>query len=775
MPVLKQIHSLLSAIAASSQLVSSLSTFNDKKWAMNYPHQQLGFVDSSSASTLSGPSGVAGNNPRLAARRAASMYGEAEEVQLASPRPGMHVRAFSSIEPRSDSMGSERTDTGREDCGADAAAVRASNHPLSLDLRLGAPGSTSIPALMESMSQATIARLLSARFDSAKAQLHSLHARVRDNQSRILVTGDLNAGKSTFVNALLRKDILPTDQQPLTSVFCEVLDAHAYNDGVEEVHAVLLGDVARYDRAESGTFERFGLDRLDEIATEEVQRYGMVKVYLVDNRAPISATPTSVVDHQTAAAEEASTNKSFIRNGIVSISLIDGPGLNRDTLSTTAVFARQSEIDVIVFVVSAENHFTLSAREFLWNASMEKAYVFVVVNKWKGIKDKRRCERVIGDQIRQLSPKTWENREELVHFVEAANVIDQIHDVVSGKIEERDVNTDEPFTHLEESLRSFLLLKRSISKLAPAKHYLVNLLANLAVVAESNIAAADNEAEEAQKRLDTVRPIHEKLERERETVEEAVGREEEDRVEQVRKSAKTVLNEAVQVIGDGGSALAFPAYPGLLGIWDWAAQVKASLVEYIESQIEVAEEDARALTIQGVNTVTGDLATKFLPSISASAISGSSAGGAASALPMRVFKPDIMFAKRRAALRRRQAQRQPKADSSLLSINSASPDVEISFMDMFDVDRLLSFPSSLSFSLPGHSNKHDTSIALVEASSALSVISLGAGALTMFGSRVVGLKSAVEAVTTACEVLGSKAARKWAGPIAGLLSKLGFK
>ena len=732
---------------------------------MHYPHQQLGFVDSS-ATTSSSKDAAACANPRLAARRAASTYGEAEEVQVTTARPGMHTRAFSSIAPRSSNLGTERNDSGREHEEANAAAVRASNHPLSIDLRLGAPGSTSIPALMESMSQATIAQLLSARFDSARAQLNALHSRVRDNQSRILVTGDLNAGKSTFVNALLRRDILPTDQQPLTTVFCEVLDAQGYNDGVEEVHAILLNNVDRYDRKEGGTFDRFSLDKLDEIATDEDQRYGMVKVYLEDSRAPLSSTPTSVVDHETGAAEEACNNKSFIRNGIVSISLIDGPGLNRDTLSTTAVFARQSEIDVIVFVVSAENHFTLSAREFLWNASMEKAYVFVVVNKWQGIRDKKRCERLVGEQIRQLSPKTWENRDELVHFVEAANVIDEIHDVISGKVEESEVRTDDSFTHLEESLRSFLLLKRSISKLAPAKHYLVNLLSNITVVAEANIIAADKEAEEAQKRLDLVRPIHEKLEKEKEVVEEAVGREEEDRVEHVKKAAKATLNEAVEIIGAGGAALALPEYQGLLGIWDWAAQVKAALVRYIETQIVLAEDDARNVTVQGVKTVTGDLAKKHLPSVDVSMLSGSSAGGAASALPLRVFKPEIMFAKRRAALNKARAQQK-----SVDNLSSSSPDVEISLMDLFDLERLISLPSSLSSFTPPFNKKLDSGSAIVEASSALSVISLGAGALTMFGSRIVGLKSIVEAITTACEVLGSKAARKWAGPIAGVLCK----
>jgi mitofusin len=62
--------------------------------------------------------------------------------------------------------------------------------------------------------------------------LKNLEARVMSTNSRVLVTGDLNAGKSTFVNALLRRGgvdeegwptgVLPVDQQPLTGRFVEV-------------------------------------------------------------------------------------------------------------------------------------------------------------------------------------------------------------------------------------------------------------------------------------------------------------------------------------------------------------------------------------------------------------------------------------------------------------------------------------------------------------------------------------------------------------------------
>ncbi len=159
-------------------------------------------------------------------------------------------------------------------------------------------------------------------------------------------------------------------------------------------------------------------------------------------------------------------NPSILHNDAVDISLIDAPGLNRDSIKTTANFARQEEIDVVVFVVSAANHFTLSAKEFIWQAGHEKAHLFIVVNRFDQIKDKARCRRAVLEQIKQLSPKTYEDAADLVHFVDSAKVAfgfsDDQEDAASEAL-------DEAFCHLEHSLRSFVLVNRAKSKLGPRK------------------------------------------------------------------------------------------------------------------------------------------------------------------------------------------------------------------------------------------------------------------------------------------------------------------
>lgn len=188
-----------------------------------------------------------------------------------------------------------------------------------------------------------------------------MRKRINDPLSKILVTGNVNAGKSTVCNALLRRRILPEDQQQCTTIFCEVLCCTPNRTGLEEVHANTV----------QHSHDVFELRDLERVVTDA--RYTQCKVFVDDLR--------------TADESLLSSDK------VVDIALIEAPVLNHDTTHTTAVFARQEEIDVVVFVVSATSYFTISAKEFLRAATAEKEYLFIVVNAFDTITNKERYKK----------------------------------------------------------------------------------------------------------------------------------------------------------------------------------------------------------------------------------------------------------------------------------------------------------------------------------------------------------------------------------------------
>lgn len=484
---------------------------------------------------------------------------------------------------------------------------------LKLDLRLQGLTQSEIA---HSMDRRAISSLLDGRINQSIRHLLSLRDRIEDTSSKVLVTGDLNAGKSTFCNALLRRKVLPEDQQPCTSIFCEVLDARE-NGGIEEVHAVHKDTV--YNRHDESTYDVFSLVDLEKIVTDNEQ-YNQCKVYVKDTRQ---------------------IDQSLLNNGVVDISLIDAPGLNSDSLKTTAVFARQEEIDVVVFVVSAANHFTLSAKEFIWNAAHEKAYIFIVVNGYDNIRDKKRCQKMVLEQVAGLSPRTFKESSELVHFV-SSNAVpvapaptpggpdgpggggsggggfsgpddpsnDDGEEEPTGKHGEpgsppnkgkgKEKEKIEDFEHLESSLRRFVLEKRARSKLAPAKTYLMNVLSDLTYLATTNRDVAQSELDRVSKELNELEPVFERSKIARLEVSEQVEKTIETRCGDIYEHTRETLNSTIMRVA--GEELGVE-YPGLWNAFQYAEDIRTAILDQISAAVTMCEEDARQAAVSGVSAM----------------------------------------------------------------------------------------------------------------------------------------------------------------------------
>ncbi|GAA6031281.1 hypothetical protein JCM8097_005582 [Rhodosporidiobolus ruineniae] len=784
---------LVEALDETTGLVKSLAAFNQNKWTVHYPHS-LGVSNDPPATPQRSGSAPPQQTPTRS--KVAGRHGQLRRSLSLADEEVVEARTAEGVERPSPQRALTMIDEAPAPSPTKDATPSTPAHPLSilsLDLRQGhgsAAATASLPALLPSLTLQTLSQLLSRRLTASLSHISSLRTRVLDHKSRILVTGDLNAGKSTFINALLRREVMPWDQQPCTTVFTEVIDADV-NDGKEELHAIR--DAAKYDREDSATFDVYQLDEIYDVQ-DTGDAYYIVKAYVKDNR-----------DVPEGSSEEHSS--SLLKNELVDISLIDAPGLNRDNTSTTALFARQPEIDVIVFVVSAENHFTLSAQEFLKETRREKAHVFIVVNKWGGIRDKARCMRLVGEQIKELSPTTWENRQELVHFVDAADYVDEEGkpaEVKEGEEEEK----EDAFDHLEQSLRSFVCLKRSKSKLAPAKHYLLNLLADLSTLASTNTIAASDELASALRDLERIRPVHERLSAQRDEVEDGVDRVEESVVETVKAAAWSRLERALSYIQNGevvppspSSAVdadrpqfsipdsfppptELPAYPGVWGIWEWAADVKKTLVRALEAEVRAAEDEARSETAEGVHVVVNELGNKYLPeevveaSLPAPSLPTAEAkkdgeeqqvAPSVPARQARVFRPEVMFYKRRRGVGRLAARGLSPGlglGAAGAGVNWSATDFDVSVFDLFDFERMMGH--SHLFSATGAGGKGKSAEEDIVETGTL--VGLGLGSLGMVGSRVIGIKGTMESLAKMVEVLGSKQARKWAGPVIGVLT-----
>jgi len=610
-------------------------------WPAHYPSVQRPDETNSTSSDSSRPSSRPGLN-----HATSTFHGQQSMPDASSnPRPRHPKRAETSIGESSSQAESSKIAEKKPIPEPRLVTPQLSRDfsILKIDLKMGNLHQSD---LVHSLEKDAISQLLKNQIGKTIRHLQSLRDRIEDTSSKVLVTGDLNAGKSTFCNALLRRKVLPEDQQPCTSIFCEVLDVRE-NAGVEEVHAIPVGQT--YKRTDERTYRVFGLQDLEKIVTDN-ESWSQCKIYIKDIRA---------------------VDESLLSNGVVDIALIDAPGLNHDSVITTANFAKQEEIDVVVFVVSAANHFTQSAKEFVFNAAREKAYIFMVVNGYDNIKDKNRCQEMILKQVAHLSPATFKEHDELVHFV-ASNDIptapanfsggsgsssggpggdggddDDPNKKNNGKGKDKENQRD--FAELEASLRRFVLEKRARSKLAPAKTYLLNLTSDLDSLATINRDVAQSELDRFNKELSQLEP---QLEESKKAANEAANGTDatmEETVNEVYDFTRDSLNKTLDEVAEYDFGI---EYPGILSAYSYAEDLKMAILDEISASIRASENHARQHTLNGVN---------IIKSLGLLHIGNNFADFE--------FRPDNMFTRRRDALARQ-------------------IDIDVEFFDFFDITSL---------------------------------------------------------------------------------------
>jgi GTPase SAR1 family protein len=557
--------------------IDTLKSFQEMNltWPAHYPSVQVAEVQKTHTR----------NDSRPGLSHTQSAIGDLDQIMRSPERPRPPRRAGTTIGndaiPETDDFAEEPE---KEAPRLVTPQLAQDFSVLKLELRMGGRTQTD---LVHSLEKSSIASLLDGQIQQSVRHLYSLKERIEDTSSKVLVTGDLNAGKSTFCNALLRRKVLPEDQQPCTSIFCEVLDFRE-NGGVEEVHAIPHG--CTYNRHDESTYIVFDLKDLEKIVIDN-DRFAQCKVYIQDIRG---------------------VDESILNNGVVDIALIDAPGLNADSVMTTAVFARQEEIDVVVFVVSAANHFTESAKNFIFNAAREKAYIFMVVNGFDVIRDQERCQEMILKQVHGLSPATFKESSELVHFV-SSNAIpmggsgsgssppdgdgdDDPND--KGKGKEADKRRD--FGELETSLRRFVLEKRARSKLAPAKTYLLNVLGDMHNLATVNRDVSQSELDRVKKEIEALEPEFEESKKSRTEAGEAVERLVEDTTSEVYGHTRDTLNSSIQKVGEQDLGI---EYPGLFSAYQYAEDIRDSMLHEVSETVRLCEEHARTQTVQGYNAI----------------------------------------------------------------------------------------------------------------------------------------------------------------------------
>jgi len=230
---------------------------------------------------------------------------------------------------------------------------------------------------------AALAELAALGIDRDREQIAALRDRLDAARLRVLVAGEAKRGKSTLINALLGRAVLPTGVTPLTAV------ATTVRYGSDPYAQVRFGD---------GHEEKQPISALPDLVTERGnpgnrRRIASVTVYL---DAPLLAG---------------------------GLELVDTPGTGSVfTWDTAAAHEALETMDAAVFVLTADPPVSAAERDLYTKVSGMSVATFAVLNKSDHLDQADLDEEVLDDELRAAPPAEIERRgrERLVELTLAA-------------------------------------------------------------------------------------------------------------------------------------------------------------------------------------------------------------------------------------------------------------------------------------------------------------------------------------------------------------------
>lgn len=195
---------------------------------------------------------------------------------------------------------------------------------------------------------------------------------IRRGRVCAVVAGEFKRGKSTFINALLGKEILPADICPATSV----------------PNRIVYGEVPR-----SQVRYKDGAEK--EIKIEELSKYVMKSE--ADQENTVSEIIEAVIEYPSVPGGKC-------------IELIDTPGLNDERYMDSRTLSCMGDADILLLTLSPSSPFSETESRFLAGVIErgEADSIMVVVTKIDELADEEEREKLFCYLRKQILSKTEE-------------------------------------------------------------------------------------------------------------------------------------------------------------------------------------------------------------------------------------------------------------------------------------------------------------------------------------------------------------------------------
>ncbi|HAJ62697.1 MAG TPA: GTP-binding protein [Cyanobacteria bacterium UBA8543] len=366
--------------------------------------------------------------------------------------------------------------------------------------------------ILADLVQRQIKVLYSLSMTEPEESIRQLEERLLTDTFKVLVIGEFNRGKSTFINALLRinQEVLPTDILECTAIINELKWG-------EKPRALLHFKKAALASTHSPV----------DIPYNQLKEYVVIKDSSKKEQE-IHETPYEKV--------ELFWPLELCRNGV---EIIDSPGLNANDVRQQITIDYLSRIDAVLFVLSCEQLGTRSEKEMIdIIRKCGHEYIFFICNRYNDI---RRSEEQA--KVRQSALSQFTNLTKLgkngIFFITAVDAFEgyQSAPIDSKLIEQSGIQP------LEEALATFLAKERGRVKIVRSETILRNSIEEARKIIPQRDKMLRTDFETLKARYEVAQESLRLLERDRQAIVQRISNFREDMKELVRGKSRRFYGE----------------------------------------------------------------------------------------------------------------------------------------------------------------------------------------------------------------------------------------
>ena len=317
---------------------------------------------------------------------------------------------------------------------------------------------------------------------SAVKQAQAIKNCLKSDTFHLLIVGEFSRGKSTFVNALLGRKILPSSKNPTTAIISKIVY------GEQPDYHIFYRDEAEPRRLSEAEFIKLTAPKEpDENDPASVQEYIRVQEEL------------SKIDFA-----QITYPLPFCQNGV---EVVDTPGTNDlNTVRLDITYGYLAQADAVVLLLSATQPLSASEAEFLRERILGNQIqdIFFVISRKDELDGPEQEQSVVDfmtENLRKILPKEISLKNRIFLVASRGALIYHINEqggklTMKQEMELPENFAETGFTAFEETLGNFLAEEKGMVRLRKHRREALSIIRTVQNDLSRNIAIAAHSADE---------------------------------------------------------------------------------------------------------------------------------------------------------------------------------------------------------------------------------------------------------------------------------------